>query len=74
MKTKHKPIVKVQLSLWPKGLIMVYNEDQTIFYGGIASKELIKILKKDNHKAFYYYHINKQRKIVLDKKAPWQEW
>lgn len=67
-------IVKVQLSLVPQGEVLVYNEDQSIFYTGLADKAIVEAMAGEL-KAYFYASIDKKtKKINLDRPADWQNW
>ena len=68
-------IVKVQLSLTTSEecqQVCIYNEDESVFWMGDASKELIKEMKGE-FKQFRYAEII-DSKIDIQEEAPWQEW
>lgn len=70
-----KMIVKVQLSLATSAnvqQVLVYSEDRKISWEGDASREIIRRMKGEP-KAFFYAHI-KNKVILLDDLAKWQEW
>ena len=69
-----KGIVKVQLSIIPRGSVLVYGEDHEILYGGRATKDIIKLIDPDEMKGYFYAHTNKNKMLEIDKPAPWQDW
>lgn len=73
-------LLKVQTSLFSSdgiGSVMVYNEDKSIIGEFNLTSDLTKeITKKLNGKpkSFWFGHIDKNKMLVLDKEAPWQNW
>jgi len=68
-------IVKVQISLsHTKDFtqMLVYNEDKSILYEGDLTRRVEKLMG-DSVKRFFYAKL-KGTEVVLDRKAPWQEW
>jgi hypothetical protein len=45
-------IVKVQKSLIPQGEMMIYNEDNSVFYQGKLTKEIDEVMGEDLKKYF----------------------
>lgn len=72
---KEPIIVKVQTSLFTnnsKPMVLVYDEKQEIFYQGILPRDIKKKMNGEP-KMFFYAHI-KNKRIILDDVAPWQDW
>lgn len=69
-------IVKVQLSQFTSdGIrrVFIYNKDRSVEYDDIVGDEIVKFLK-NAPKSFWVAKLNKEKKIVLMRKAAWQEW
>lgn len=82
---KCEGIVKVQVSLFAsdgRSMLMIYNEDRSLMQEFQSKKEftekLVKEIKKggdpEGNKGYFYYHCGKDKFIVLEKLAPWQDW
>ena len=69
-------IVKVQLSLHTtqeRRRVLVYNEDRSVWYEADASQEVINLLAGEP-KTYFKAHLDKDKKLILDGKAPDQIW
>lgn len=67
-------IVKVQLPLAGyMGDVLIYNEDQSILEQFPIPKGLKKMMNGEK-KQFFYAHTDKNKMLVLDEIAPWQDW
>ncbi len=68
-------IVKVQASLFTnaaKQQVLIYNKSRSIQWQGDIDPELKKLMKKRT-KVFFHAHV-KNRQIVIDLEADWQDW
>ena len=68
-------IVKVQLEITSSHQnhrVLIYNKDRSVLWEGDATKELM-VMMKGTLKAFFEAKI-KNRKIILGRKIPQQEW
>lgn len=68
-------IVKVQLPIAGNGHlddVMVYNENKTIMMITPAPRGMRRRMRGEL-KAYFYAHVEKGW-VVIDEKAPWQDW
>ena len=67
-------IVKVQRSVFPPGgkLVLIYNRSNSFMWQGELDRKTSKRIGR-SLKQFWYAHI-KDSQLVLEEKAPWQEW
>jgi len=71
-----KFIVKIQVSLFssePVQEVLIYNKDQSVRETFVLTDN-IKNIMKDEPKLFFYAHIDKNKKLNIDKSAKWQDW
>jgi len=69
-------IVKIQQPLLTNSKtkeVMVYSEDQSIFYMGPITKEVKKFIGNEP-KGFYKVSIGKDKMINILEKAGWEDW
>jgi hypothetical protein len=65
-------IVKVQLSAYPAGRVLIYNKDRSLRYECNTPPDLEADMG-DEMKAFRYAHMEGTI-LHLDEDAPWQDW
>jgi len=59
--------------------VLVYNEDQTVFWEGDAPERIIEMMKDSynntrlHFKKFFHAHLE-DGKITLDEETSWQDW
>lgn len=71
--SEEKIIVKVQMSVYPVGQVMVYNQNRSMTFIGNATEEIKKIMGK-TLKNFFYATYNEAKQFELISEAPWQKW
>lgn len=75
-KNHKKFIVKIQrpiISNHEEDIVLVYNKNKSIMQELPAPKHIKKFMNNE-FKQYAWAWINKDKKIVLDKLAEWQEW
>jgi len=70
---KKKFIVKVQLAIMGDDDVLIYNEDKTVMEQFPRPRGL-KTMMKGKIKQFFYAYTDKNKMLVLDRLAPWQDW
>lgn len=80
-------IVKVQLSMPGKGMVLIYDKERKHLYEGRATREIKALMERGSkfsheggYKAFFHATLEKDPKhpdgirFALGSQAPWQEW